>query len=30
MGLIQESDVGRFLHDEKLMDQVVTGLVEVR
>ena len=28
MGLIQESDVGRFLHDEKLMDQVVTGLVE--
>ena len=28
MGLIQESDVGRLLHDEALMDQVVTGLVE--
>ena len=28
MGLIQESDVGRVLQDEKLMDQVVTGLVE--
>ena len=28
MGLIQEADVGRLLNDEKLMDQVVTGLVE--
>lgn len=28
MGLIQESDVGRLLQDEKLMDQVVNGLVE--
>ena len=28
MGLIQESDVGRLLQDEKLMDQVVAGLVE--
>ena len=28
MGLIQESDVGRLLQDEALMDQVVTGLVE--
>jgi len=28
MGLIQESDVGRLLQDEKLMEQVVNGLVE--
>ncbi len=28
MGLIQEADVGMLLHDEKLMDQVVNGLVE--
>ena len=28
MGLIQEADVGRLLHDEKLMDAVVAGLVE--
>ena len=28
MGLIQEADVGRLLNDEKLMDQVVSGLVE--
>jgi hypothetical protein len=28
MGLIQESDVGKLLQDEELMDQVVTGLVE--
>jgi len=27
MGLIQEADVARLLSDEKLMDQVVTGLV---
>ena len=28
MGLIQESDVGKLLHDDSLMDQVVTGLVK--
>ncbi len=28
MGLIQEADVARLLSDEKLMDQVVSGLVE--
>ena len=28
MGLITEADVGRLLQDEKLMDQVVHGLVE--
>ena len=28
MGLIQESDVGRLLQDDKLMDEVVTGLVQ--
>ena len=28
MGLIQEADVGRLLNDEKLMAQVVSGLVE--
>ena len=28
MGLIQEADVGRLLNDGKLMDQVVSGLVE--
>ena len=27
MGLIQEADVGMLLHDEKLMDEVVNGLV---
>ena len=28
MGLIQESDIGKVLQDQDLMDQVVTGLVE--
>ena len=28
MGLIQEADVERLMNDEKLMDQVVSGLVE--
>ena len=28
MGLVQESDVGKLMQDEKLMDQVITGLVE--
>ena len=28
MSLIQESDVGRLLNDQQLMDQVVAGLVE--
>ena len=27
MGLIQESDVGRLMQDQKLMDEVVAGLV---
>ena len=27
MGLIQESDVGKLMQDEKLMDAVVAGLV---
>jgi len=28
MGLISESDVGKLMQDEKLMDAVVAGLVE--
>ena len=28
MGLVSESDVGKLLHDDGFMDQVVAGLVE--